>query len=168
MSRIGPEIHHNKLVNNSLNGLFVRVGTEAGSTCPEAERLRTLERDGHRPCDEREPDHRFAARRGLRSEHPAAGALVIQTAVNDGSTTGGSLGSVGTDTKYTYKLTYVDRFGFESPASTAMTKTITAGQRGRQVAVDAVHPIAGRAGIAMWRGGCTAARTTGRSCSWPN
>ena len=36
------------------------------------------------------------------------------------------MGSVGTDTKYTYKLTYVDRFGYESPASTGMTKTITA------------------------------------------
>ena len=57
---------------------------------------------------------------------PPPVALVIQTAVTDGSTTGGSLGSVGTDTKYTYKLTYVDRFGFESPASTGMTKTITA------------------------------------------
>ena len=36
------------------------------------------------------------------------------------------MGSVGTNTKYTYKLTYVDRFGYESPASTGMTKTITA------------------------------------------
>ncbi len=30
--RIGPEIHHNNLVNNSVNGLFIRVGTEAGSS----------------------------------------------------------------------------------------------------------------------------------------
>ena len=31
-ARIGPEIHHNQLINNSVNGLFVRVGTEAGSS----------------------------------------------------------------------------------------------------------------------------------------
>ena len=30
-ARIGPEIHHNTLIDNSVNGLFVRVGTEAGS-----------------------------------------------------------------------------------------------------------------------------------------
>ena len=31
MSRIGPEIHHNTLQNNSINGLFIRISTPAGN-----------------------------------------------------------------------------------------------------------------------------------------
>ena len=125
-ARIGPEIHHNQLINNSVNGLFVRVGTEAGSS---AQKLNVSGR-----WNETDIVHVMSENLAIASQPggafdrstPPPVALVIQTAVTDGSTTGGSLGSVGTDTKYTYKLTYVDRFGFESPASTGMTKAITA------------------------------------------
>ena len=124
--RIGPEIHHNQLINNSVNGLFVRVGTEAGSS---AQKLNVSGR-----WNETDIVHVMSENLAIASQPggvfdrstPPPVALVIQTAVTDGSTTGGSLGSVSTDTKYTYKLTNVDRFGFESPASTGMTKSITA------------------------------------------
>ena len=32
LGRVGPDIHDNLIINNSLNGLFVRIDTELGST----------------------------------------------------------------------------------------------------------------------------------------
>jgi len=124
--RIGPEIHHNQLVNNSVNGLFVRVSTDAGST---AQKLNVSGRWNETDIVHVMSENlAIAAQPGGvfdRSTAPPV-SLVIPTAAGDGSATGGSLGATGVDVKYTYKLTYVDRFGYESPASVGMTKTITA------------------------------------------
>jgi len=103
----------------------VRVGTEAGST------VQKLNVSGR--WDDTDIVHvmsenlAIAAQPGGSMERLTAPpvVLVMAAAHKDPSATGGSLGSVGTDVKYTYKLTYVDRFGYESPASPGVTTTIT-------------------------------------------
>jgi hypothetical protein len=122
-ARIGPETHHNRLINNSVNGLFVRVGTEAGSN---AQKMNVSGRWNDTDIVHVMSENlAIASQPGGAFERSTAPpvVLVIQTPV---STTVGTLGSAGTNTKYTYKLTYIDRFGFESPASSGMTRTITA------------------------------------------
>jgi len=118
--RIGPEIHHNNLVDNSVNGLFVRIGTQAGST---AQKLTVSGR-----WDDVDIVHIMSENLAIASQPggamervtaPAV-ALVVMT-----PTTGGSLNPGLTPVEYSYRLVYVDRFGYESPASVNMAVTLT-------------------------------------------
>lgn len=118
--RIGPDLHWNTLVENSTNGLFVRVQTTAGSpiqklTVPGrfddtdivhviAQNLEILGTPSGPLLDETGPDI----------------ALVVlnATRVADGNLAAGS---------YNYRLVYVDENGFESPPSpVTATSTVTA------------------------------------------
>ena len=47
--RVGPEIHNNTLVENSLNGLFIRVSTPAGTGHREIDQVGAVGRHGYCP-----------------------------------------------------------------------------------------------------------------------
>lgn len=111
-TRVGPDIYWNTLVDNTTNGLFIRVQTTAGSAIEKltvpgrfddtdivhvvAQNLEIQGTPGGPVLDEVRPD----------------AALVVLTPVNsaNGSLTSGS---------YNYRLVYVDINGFESPSSLA-------------------------------------------------
>lgn len=111
-TRIGPDIYWNTLLDNTTNGLFIRVQTTAGSpvqklTVPGrfddtdivhviSQNLEIQGTPGGPILDEVRPD----------------AALVIVDAVNH------STGTLAAGS-YNYRLVYVDLNGFESPASTA-------------------------------------------------
>ena len=54
--RVGPDIHGNLLVENSSNGLFVRITTPAGDPAKGIDRRRPFRRHRRRPHPVREPD----------------------------------------------------------------------------------------------------------------
>ena len=167
-SRIGPEIHHNNLIDNSVNGLFVRVGTEAGST---AQKLNVSGR-----WDDTDIVHvlsenlAIAAQPGGAIDRDTAPpvVLVMTAAYNDGSDDGRLVGQ--------------HRDGRQVHLQTDLRRPL----RLRESGVDGDHqddhvrelwpPSSGRCGspscrprrTPMWLAVCTAARTTGRSCSSPN
>ena len=62
--RVGPDIHGNTLLNNSLNALFLRVQTAAGAVAPGVAGHRPLRRRGHGVGDSPEPGHPGGRRRG--------------------------------------------------------------------------------------------------------
>ncbi len=120
-TRVGPDIYWNTLVDNTTNGLFIRVQTSAGSpieklTIPGrfddtdivhvvAQNLEIQGTPGGPLLDEVRPD----------------AALVVLTPV---SASNGSLASGS----YNYRLVYVDINGFESPSSIATTNaTVSTG-----------------------------------------
>ncbi|MGM0486523.1 MAG: choice-of-anchor L domain-containing protein [Planctomycetota bacterium] len=109
-SRVGPEIHGNTLVENSLNGLFIRVATPAGR---EIETVTKSTR-----WDDTDITHivsenlAIQGRPGgpiLEQKAPPVATVVLE------ATEGGTLepGS------YEYKLVYVDEDGNEGPPSNA-------------------------------------------------
>ncbi len=107
--RIGPDIHGNVIVNNTLNGLFVRTSTGV------ADRLETV------TVSSRFNDTSIAHILGenLIVEGQPGGGVVDSSAppttlVTLASLAGGSL-AVGT---YNYRLVYVDANGNEGIAST--------------------------------------------------
>ena len=118
--RIGPDVYGNTLVDNSINGLFVRVATQAGSI---AQKLNVSGR-----WDDTDIVHVVAENLAIASQ--PGGRLELVTPpptrlVTQNLATGGSLGTVGVTTEYAYKLVYVDRFGYEGPASlTLPTMTV--------------------------------------------
>lgn len=115
--RIGPDIYWNTLVENSTNGLFVRVQTTAGSP------IQKLTVPGR--FDDTDIVHVIAQNLEIQGtpsgpildETPPDVALVI---VNAASSPGGNLATGS----YNYRLVYVDRNGIESPPS-SVTGTVT-------------------------------------------
>ena len=114
--RIGPDIRHNTLGNNSINGLFVRTRTEAGSVAQE------LTVSGR--WDDNDIVHVLTENLAISSQPggamervtPPPTALVVAKPAS-----GGTLATA----TYQYKLTYVDRFGYEGPASVAIPVTVS-------------------------------------------
>lgn len=107
-SRVGPEIHHNTLTGNSLNGLFIRVSTAAGESI---ERLTKSAR-----WDDTDIVHIVSE--NLIIDGQAGGPLLEDVAppvniVKADAVAGGTLAPGD----YSYKLVYVDRDGNEGPAS---------------------------------------------------
>ncbi len=113
--RVGPEIHSNTLVNNSINGLFIKVETPTGGT------TRQLTVPGR--FDDTDITH-VVAENIIIQGRPGAGildaTLVSSNLVSLQARTGGEL-SAGT---YNYKITFVDKDGYETPPSDP-TQSIT-------------------------------------------
>ncbi len=108
--RVGPEIRNNTLINNSLNGLFVRVNTPAGGEIfPLTVSARFNDIDIPYIISENifvtgQPGGSI-----LDTTRPLANLVALQATV-------GGLLLPGT---YNYKLTFVDANGYETPASDA-------------------------------------------------
>ena len=108
--RVGPEIHHNLLTNNSLNGLFVRVDTPTGNSIRPLTVAARFD-DIDIPYIIAENIFVSATPGGaiLDTTRPLANLTALQ------ATVGGTL-LPGT---YNYKVTFVDINGYETPASDA-------------------------------------------------
>jgi len=116
-SRIGPSIHSNTLINNSTNGLFIRIVTPAGDF------LRPLVVSGR--FDDTDIVHVLSENLVIEGsagdplldlERPAV-QLITFTPRSGGDLPAGT---------YSYKITFVDDNGFEGRPSTASTDfTIT-------------------------------------------
>lgn len=106
--RVGPDIKRNTLINNSLNGLFIRVDTAANGL-PQ-----TLEVSGR--FDDTDIVH-LITENVVVSGNPG-GAILDSEAPDVASvSTAPTVGGRVLPAIYTYKLTFVDRFGYESVPS---------------------------------------------------
>lgn len=109
-NRVGPEIHNNTVVDNSLNGLFIRIATPAGQDLePLAKSARWNDTDIVHIVAE-----------NLVIQGQPGGLVLEQTApavnlVKLTALTGGTLDA----NQYDYKLVFVDSAGNEGPASNA-------------------------------------------------
>ena len=113
--RVGPDIHGNTVINNSLNGLFIRTQTAAGGNL---EMLTTTARFN-------DIDIPYIIGENLVVAGTPGGAIVDSTAppttvVELASSNGGTLAAGS----YNYRVVYVDAAGNESLASLP-TNTIT-------------------------------------------
>ena len=133
--RIGPEIHHNTLVENSLNGLFIRVSTPAGQG------IEKLTKSGR--WNDTDIVHIVAE--NLIIEGQAGGPILEEEAppvnlVTLEAVPGGTLDP----NRYEYKIVFVDANGNEGPPSNATRSVdVTAvSRRGRaaQSATDLSGP----------------------------
>ena len=122
-NRVGPVIYGNTLVDNSVNGLVVRIDTLAGG---EKEQLQRSAR-----FDDTEVVHVLSDDLLIRGNPSGSVAqiaatspvLTTLTAATPATGTGLAAGS------YSYQISFVDQFGFESLPSTATpTVSVTAGQ----------------------------------------
>lgn len=123
--RVGPEIHHNVLTNNSLNGLFVRVDTPAGQAIRPLTVAARFD-DIDIPYIISENIFVSATPGGaiLDTTRPLANLTALLPTV------GGTL-VPGT---YNYKVTFVDVNGYETPASDATGDvTLNVGQTAIQL-----------------------------------
>ncbi|MEO8493503.1 MAG: choice-of-anchor L domain-containing protein, partial [Planctomycetota bacterium] len=119
-SRVGPDIYGNRLINNSTNGLFIRIETPAGNA------LRPFTVSGR--FDDTDVVHVLSENliiQGSLGEpfldlsRPAVGLVTFAPI---------QAGTLATGT-YAYKVTYVDINGFEGrPSLATSTFTITPAQ----------------------------------------
>ncbi|MFK7738454.1 MAG: tandem-95 repeat protein [Pirellulaceae bacterium] len=114
-SRIGPEIHHNSLVNNSLDGIFIKVNTLAGQA---VEPLSV-------PARFNDVDITHIVSENIIVDGTPGGALLDDTRplANLISLQPGVGGEIFPGT-YNYKIAFVDEFGYESPPSDASESLI--------------------------------------------
>jgi hypothetical protein len=119
--RVGPNIHHNTLVNNSVNGLFIRV--ESGQTLTVPGRF-----------DDIDVVHVITENLIVSGDPGSAlldGTSASAELVSLAPAVGGEL-SPGT---FNYKITLVDRYGYESIASDATSSvTLSSGETAIQLA----------------------------------
>lgn len=119
-SRVGLEVHHNRLVNNSANGLFVRINTPAGSSLiPLTVTARLDDTDiPHIVGD----NLLIAGTPGgpVRDVTAPPVNLITLTAQNN---VGGTL-AAGT---YNYRVVYVDAVGNEGVTSAATANVTVSG-----------------------------------------
>jgi hypothetical protein len=133
--RVGPQIHGNRLINNSLNGLFIRIATPAGGE------LKTLTVPGR--FDDTDIVHILAENLKIQGQPGEAlleesrPSVDLVTATVD-STAVGSFPSGD----YNYKLVFVDSNGFEGRPSEA-TIDVSVAVPNRSVRLDSLPPIAG-------------------------
>lgn len=115
--RVGPEIHGNRLLNNSINGLFVRIGTATGSA------TKILNKAGR--FDDTDVVHYLAENLEV---HGTPGGPILETsvpAVNLVSLAPQSAGSLPVGT-YRYRFTFVDSSGYEGLPSAASSSATLA------------------------------------------
>lgn len=132
-SRIGPDIHGNTLINNSINGLFVRI-----STLPGAE-LKTLTVPGR--FDDIDIVHLIAE--NLKIQGIPGEALLEQSRpAVELVTLGPRIGGTIPTGVYNYKLVFVDENGFEGRPSEATTD-VTLVAPNQAVQLDGLPPVSG-------------------------
>lgn len=118
--RVGPEIHDNTLINNSINGLFIKVSTPAGGE------LKQLTVPGR--FNDTDIVH-VISENIVVSGNPGGGLLDSTIAPSNLISLAPSLGGSLTPGDYQYKLTFVDKNGYETPPSEATPRlTLTGGQ----------------------------------------
>lgn len=119
--RVGPDISWNTLTENSTNGLFVKVATQAGS---DIEKLTTPGR-----FDDLDIVHVVA--QNLALQGTPGGPILDQTQpdialVTSTVVTGAPNSTWAAAGDYTYSIVFVDENGFESPNSANVpTSTVT-------------------------------------------
>ncbi|QDT08766.1 dockerin type I domain-containing protein [Planctomycetes bacterium K23_9] len=124
-SRIGPEIHGNTVIDNSINGLFIRLSTRTG------DQLETISLPSR--FDDSDITHVLAE--NLVIEGTPGGPVIQSTApssllIRPTPTTGGAI-PTGT---YVYRITNVNASGLESAASQpTIPVTLAAGQSAIQL-----------------------------------
>jgi hypothetical protein len=116
--RVGPEVHGNTITNNSINGMFVRVSTPAGSG------VLPLTVSGR--FDDTDITHVISD--NLEILGTPGGPLAQQNVPEVGVVTLGIAADPGTLSAgiYNYKLVFVDAAGNESPSSSP-TSSLTVG-----------------------------------------
>ena len=130
--RVGPDVHGNVLLNNSINGMLVRIVTPAGNN------TRPLTVPGR--FDDIDIVHVIAenlqvqgtAGGPVHEDDPPDATLIKVDAVIGGT------GTLAADT-YDYKMTFVDTFGYETPPSGA-TASATLTATG-QIELTALPPV---------------------------
>jgi hypothetical protein len=119
-SRVGPEIHGNTIIDNSINGLFIRLTTRSG------DELETISL----PSRFDDTDITHVLTENLVIEGTPGGPVIQSTApssllIRPVAETGGAV-PVGT---YVYRITNVNGSGLESAASQpSIPVTVAAGQ----------------------------------------
>jgi len=116
--RVGPEIHDNLLINNSINGIFIKVSTPAGGE------LKQLTVPGR--FNDTDIVH-VIAENIVVSGNPGGGLLDSTIAPSNLISLAPSLGGSLTPGDYQYKLTFVDKNGYETPPSEATPRLSLAG-----------------------------------------
>ncbi len=122
-SRIGPDIRSNTLLNNSINGLFVRIDTLAGQG------LKPLSV----PARINDSEITIVLGENLIIEGTPGGALREQVGPNTSLVTLTQVAPTSgtgftSSVSLNYLITYVDRFGQESLPSAQKSTIVTAGQ----------------------------------------
>lgn len=118
--RVGPEIHDNTLINNSINGLFIKVSTPAGGE------LKQLTVPGR--FNDTDIVH-VISENIVVSGNPGGGLLDSTIAPSNLISLAPALGGNMSPGDYTYKLTFVDKNGYETPPSDATpVLTLNSGQ----------------------------------------
>ncbi len=116
--RVGPDIKNNQLSGNSINGLFVRAETTSGS--PQKQ-LTVAGR-----FDDTDIVHYIAENVVIAGNPGGSIKDMVRPSLADVAgvaTPGAGILSAG---DYSYQLTFVDRFGFESLASSSASTLVTA------------------------------------------
>jgi hypothetical protein len=106
--RVGPKIHGNLLVNNSINGMFIKVSTPAGGA------TRQLTVPGR--FDDTDVVH-VIAENILVQGNPGGGILDSSVVPSNLISREGASGGTLPGGTYRYKLTFVDINGYETPPS---------------------------------------------------
>ena len=113
--RVGPEIHHNTLVENSLNGLFIRISTPAGQS------VETLTKSAR--WDDTDITHIVSENLIIQGQ-PGGPILEIAAPPVNLVTLAAVPGGTLDPGQYEYKIVYVDADGSEGPSSDA-TRSVT-------------------------------------------
>ncbi|MGN6133217.1 MAG: hypothetical protein ACTHOU_01910, partial [Aureliella sp.] len=124
--RVGPDIRHNTLINNSLNGLFIRVETPVDGT------TRTLTVPGR--FDDVDIVH-IISENLIVSGSPGGAILDNTVPPAELISTAPNVGGVLLPGTYNYKLTYLDRNGYESiPSNVSVSQLLNPGQTAISIA----------------------------------
>ncbi|MCA9125525.1 MAG: tandem-95 repeat protein [Planctomycetales bacterium] len=124
--RVGPEIHGNTLIGNSINGLFIRVDTPTTGT------TQTLTVSGR--FDDIDIVHVISENLVVTGA-PGGAILDNTTPPADLISTAASVGGTLVPGAYNYKLTFFDRNGYESiPSNASVTQTLIANQTAISIA----------------------------------
>lgn len=124
--RVGPNLHHNELVDNSINGMFIRIDTLPGQAPRELTLAGRL--------DDVDVVHVLSENlivRGTPGGSITDGVAPQVDLINAESRDGGTLAPGD----YRYRMTFVDANGFESlPSTTSGTFSVAAGDSALQLA----------------------------------
>ncbi len=131
--RVGPEIHHNSLVNNSINGLFVRVETLAGT---DVKPLSVAAR-----FDDIDITH-VVTENILIQGTPGGVVLDNTIPLSNSIATAPATGGTLTPGSYNYKISFVDKFGYETAPSDASNPVVLIAGR-TAISIDGLPRLSG-------------------------